>query len=86
MAQELTADDDAPATPAAAAETVLEEKFNLNQARLGCVLAALKACGAKRVLDLGCGEGHLLRELMKEQAVRADHRHGRVDPLAGVRR
>ncbi len=67
VAQELTADDDAPATPAAAAETVLEEKFNLNQARLGCVLAALKACGAKRVLDLGCGEGHLLRELMKER-------------------
>lgn len=66
LAQELTADD-APTIPAVAAEIVLEEKFNLNQARLGCVLAALKACGARRVLDLGCGEGHLLRELMKER-------------------
>jgi 3' terminal RNA ribose 2'-O-methyltransferase Hen1 len=67
LAQELATDDAEPVSPAATAETALEEKFNLNQARLGCVLAALRACGAKRVLDLGCGEGHLLRELMKER-------------------
>ena len=30
-------------------------------------MAALKATGAKRVLDLGCGEGKLLRELLKEK-------------------
>ena len=27
----------------------------------------MRASGAKRVLDLGCGEGRLLRELMKEK-------------------
>ena len=31
------------------------------------VAAQLKASGAKRVLDLGCGEGRLLRELLKEK-------------------
>ena len=31
------------------------------------VAAVLKASGAKRVLDLGCGEGRLLRELLKEK-------------------
>jgi 3' terminal RNA ribose 2'-O-methyltransferase Hen1 len=39
----------------------------LNEERLGAVVAALKASGAKRVLDLGCGEGKLLRALMAEK-------------------
>jgi 3' terminal RNA ribose 2'-O-methyltransferase Hen1 len=32
------------------------------------VLAVLRASGARRVLDLGCGEGALLRDLVKEAA------------------
>lgn len=51
----------------AAAETVIEEKISLHQQRLGAVLAALKASGAKRVLDLGCGEGKLIRMLLAEK-------------------
>ena len=35
------------------------------------VLATLREVGATRVLDLGCGEGNLLRELLKEPAFRA---------------
>jgi len=31
------------------------------------VIAALQASGAKRVIDLGCGEGRLLRELLKDK-------------------
>jgi 3' terminal RNA ribose 2'-O-methyltransferase Hen1 len=31
-------------------------------------MAALRSSGAKRVLDLGCGEGRLLRELLKNKA------------------
>ncbi len=31
-------------------------------------MAALRASGAKRVLDLGCGEGRLLSELVKDHA------------------
>jgi 3' terminal RNA ribose 2'-O-methyltransferase Hen1 len=43
-----------------------DKKPNLNKQRLGSVLAALKSCGAKRVIDLGCGEGNLLKLLAKE--------------------
>jgi 3' terminal RNA ribose 2'-O-methyltransferase Hen1 len=39
----------------------------LNEQRLGSVLAALRASGALRVLDLGCGEGRLLQALLKEK-------------------
>ncbi len=48
-------------------EDVLERPISLNDQRLGTVVAALRASGAKRVLDLGCGEGKLLRELLKEK-------------------
>src|SRR5262249_52620921 len=41
--------------------------LSLNDQRLGSVMAALRASGAKRVLDLGCGEGKLIRELVKEK-------------------
>jgi 3' terminal RNA ribose 2'-O-methyltransferase Hen1 len=57
-------DDDAPADQP---EDVLETPLSLNDQRLGCVLAVLRASGAKRVLDLGCGEGKLIRELLREK-------------------
>jgi SAM-dependent methyltransferase len=44
-----------------------ERTATLNDMRLGTVLAALKASGATSVLDLGCGEGKLLRMLLKER-------------------
>jgi len=49
-------------------EAALEERVSLNQQRLAAVLAALRATGARRVLDLGCGEGRLLRMLLDEPA------------------
>ncbi len=49
-------------------EDRLEEKISLNQQRLDWVVAQLKAQGAKRVLDLGCGEGKLLRALLEERS------------------
>lgn len=53
--------------PAEQAEEVLETPLSLNEQRLGAVLAALRGSGARRVLDLGCGEGKLLRELLKDK-------------------
>jgi 3' terminal RNA ribose 2'-O-methyltransferase Hen1 len=35
---------------------------------MGAVVAVLRSTGAKRVLDLGCGEGKLLRELLEEKS------------------
>ena len=53
--------------PADRAEEVLEKPLSLHEQRIGAVLAAIRASGAKRVLDLGCGEGKLLRELLKDK-------------------
>jgi len=44
-----------------------KRKETLNQTRLTLVVEQLKKTGAKQVLDLGCGEGKLLRMLLKER-------------------
>jgi len=49
-------------------ESVLEERISLNQQRLGSAMAALRQSGAKRVLDLGCGEGRLLALLLADSS------------------
>ncbi|MFO0893129.1 MAG: 3' terminal RNA ribose 2'-O-methyltransferase Hen1 [Isosphaeraceae bacterium] len=54
-------------SPGDRAEEVLERPLSLHDQRIGAVLAAIRGCGAKRVLDLGCGEGKLLRELLKDK-------------------
>ena len=38
-------------------EEQLEKRIGLNEIRLATVTETLKQSGAKRVLDLGCGEG-----------------------------
>lgn len=64
-----------------AAARILETESPLEEAppatplrrhRLDAVLAALRECGAARIVDLGCGEGALLRELV------ADYRFGEI--------
>ena len=49
-------------------EEAIEKPISLAEQRMGAVMAALRSSGAKRVLDLGCGEGRLLRELLKDKA------------------
>jgi len=49
------------------AEESLEKPISLNEQRLRAVIAVLQTSGAKRVLDLGCGEGKLIRELLKDR-------------------
>ncbi len=48
-------------------EEAIEKPISLAEQRIGAVMAALRGSGAKRVLDLGCGEGRLLRELLKDK-------------------
>lgn len=48
-------------------EAVLEARLSLNEQRLRAVVAMLQAHGVARVVDLGCGEGKLLKELLRER-------------------
>jgi 3' terminal RNA ribose 2'-O-methyltransferase Hen1 len=50
-----------------AEEAALERQVSLNELRLGAVLSVLKGSSAKRVLDLGCGEGKLVRLLLADR-------------------
>ncbi len=80
-------------------EEAVERKVNLSEQRVGAVMAALRDAGARRVLDLGCGEGKLLRALFEdrdfEEIVGMDvshrllevaHRRLRLDELPENRR
>ncbi|MEA2592990.1 MAG: hypothetical protein QOD62_2821 [Actinomycetota bacterium] len=62
------ADEDEAASGHDAEEAVVEERVNLHTQRHGAVLAALRETGARRVIDLGCGDGKLLKLLLAERA------------------
>lgn len=49
-----------------AEEGELENTISLNEQRLNSVFSILKASSAKRVLDLGCGEGKLIKKLIQD--------------------
>ena len=51
----------------ASTEEEIEKTISLNEERLNKVLEALKKSGANKVMDLGCGEGHLLSLLLKNK-------------------
>ncbi len=48
-------------------EMALEKSLSLNEQRLEAVASTLLESGAKRVVDLGCGEGKLLECLLKHR-------------------
>ena len=47
-------------------EQKVERPLGLHEQRMGTVLSVLRGIGAKRVVDLGCGEGKLLRSLIAD--------------------
>lgn len=55
---------EARSTARAEEEAALEHTISLAEQRMGTVVSVLKAAGARRVADLGCGEGKLLRSLL----------------------
>jgi 3' terminal RNA ribose 2'-O-methyltransferase Hen1 len=59
-------DPDAERESKEAEEETVEEPLRLNEKRLGAVVAVIRASGARRVLDLGCGGGKLLAALLAE--------------------
>jgi 3' terminal RNA ribose 2'-O-methyltransferase Hen1 len=69
--QQLLAEEDPQADQVqeshAQEEAAVEERISLNDQRIGAVMATVKSCGAKTVLDLGCGEGRFLQALLKDR-------------------
>lgn len=67
LAEEDQVDQEERAQTHERQEEALERRISLSEERLGAVVATLKASGATRVLDLGCGEGKLLKALLRER-------------------
>jgi 3' terminal RNA ribose 2'-O-methyltransferase Hen1 len=63
---EEPAEEEEKAEAQAVDEQEVEKRTSLNEQRLQAVVDALKTSGAARVLDLGCGEGNLLRRLIRQ--------------------
>jgi len=59
----LDSSDDAPA----AEEVVIERPIRLSAQRVDAIVTVLKQKGATRVIDLGCGEGTLIKALLREK-------------------
>ncbi len=68
LAEEDNPDPDAKQAEQSAEESKMEEPIRLWQQRMQAVVEVLRSAGARRVLDLGCGEGKLLRELLDEKS------------------
>lgn len=68
LVDEETPDPDVVVALHDSEEEAVERKLNLSEERLNTVVAALKSVNAKRILDLGCGEGKLLRELLRDRS------------------
>jgi hypothetical protein len=65
LAADEARDPDADELEHAQEETAVEEPLLLNDERIASVVAVLKAAGAKRACDFGCGERQLIQALLK---------------------
>jgi 3' terminal RNA ribose 2'-O-methyltransferase Hen1 len=66
LAEEDNPDPDSAEESYAQEEAAVEKPISLNQQRLNAVIAALKQSNGKRVIDLGCGQGNLLKILLQD--------------------
>jgi 3' terminal RNA ribose 2'-O-methyltransferase Hen1 len=67
LTEDESVDPDAEQETKEEQEQAIEAPLRLHDTRLQQVAAELKAKGAKRILDLGCGEGKLIRQLLKDK-------------------
>ena len=65
--EQLNDDTESGDLPADKGTEEAKKKESLHQKRLHLVLEKLKESGAKKVLDLGCGEGKLIRMMLKHK-------------------
>lgn len=66
LAEEDNPDPDSVEETHAEEEAAVEKPISLNQQRMNAVVAALKQSNARRVIDLGCGQGNLLKILLQD--------------------
>ena len=67
LIQEETNDPDMAEETRDNEEKAIERRISLNEQRVSAVIAALKSSDSKRVVDLGCGEGSLIRVLLEDR-------------------
>jgi 3' terminal RNA ribose 2'-O-methyltransferase Hen1 len=51
-------------------EISLEKPLSLNEQRIKAVLAKISDSNAESVIDLGCGEGKLIRDMIKDKSIK----------------
>jgi 3' terminal RNA ribose 2'-O-methyltransferase Hen1 len=64
LAEDVPPEEETASSRGDEEEEKVERPLGLHEQRLGTVLSVLRGAGAKRALDLGCGEGKLLRLLL----------------------
>lgn len=68
LVEEEMADPEAEEIGHATEELSVEAPLRLWEQRVGAILSELRSAGAKSVVDLGCGEGTLLKALLDDRA------------------
>lgn len=63
-------DPDEQAEARDAEEEAVEQPISLNEQRLDAVVDAVRAAGARTVVDLGCGQGRLVGRLLRDTDVK----------------
>jgi len=67
LAEEDELDPDAELEEHQTQEMAVEAPLRLWEQRMGAVLSVLHGCAARTVIDLGCGEGRLLKTLLEDR-------------------
>jgi 3' terminal RNA ribose 2'-O-methyltransferase Hen1 len=68
LTDEDTPDPEGEEIGRAKEEAAIEAPLKLWEQRIGTILSALRSLSAKTVIDLGCGEGKLLKPLLEDRS------------------